>query len=183
MKTKYSRGSVGGVVLIIIGIVLCLLLLGVLVKTYKNSSFTTGFVPTSTTSSNTSPKPGTSSAGATVTANDFVPATAACEMVIDEPDEEDNVSSSIYFSGYLTGCGSVSAQMLIGSVTVYRYASSEALAPSLTIKAARSVRSGNVNFSGYIEVPKDLRVEKGVMKFKHFLPSGGTKIINRIVYF
>ncbi len=179
MKNNYSRGSAGGIILIVVGIILCCLLLGVLVKTYRNSTFSSTFVPTQVVA----PKSASSTQTQVSTNNQFVPPTGECEMVINEPDDEDNVSSSVYFSGFLRGCGSVSAQMLIGSVSLYRYGTSEALAPALTIKAARSVTSGDVEFSGYVYIPDSIRVEKGVMKFKHFLPNGGTNTINRIVYF
>lgn len=181
MKNNYSRGSVGGIILIVVGIILCCLLLGVLVKTYKNSTFSETFVPTQAVS----PKPSTQATTNTPTASNqgFVESTTSCEMIISEPDDEDNVSTSLYFSGYLSGCGSVSAQMLIGSVSLYRYGTAEAVVPSLTIKARNSVVSGNVDFSGYLSIPNSTKIEKGVLKFKHFLPNGGTNTINRIVYF
>lgn len=180
MKNNYSRGSAGGIILIIVGIILCCLLLGVIVKTYKNSTFSSTFVPTQVVA----PKSSTSSqASSSNTTNEFVAPTGGCQMVISEPSDGDNVSTPIYFSGFLRGCGSVSAQMLLGSVSIYRYGTAEALAPALTIKAKQSVTSGDVLFSGYIEIPEVSRIEKGVIKFKHFLPTGGTSTINRIIYF
>lgn len=186
MKNNLSRGSVGSVILIIVGIILCLLLLGVMVKTFQNSSFSEGFIPSSTVNKNsTSTSSSTSSNSSTVSSpsNDFVPSTASCQMIISEPDDADNVSNHLYFEGYLSGCGTVTSGMLIGSVTLYKYGTSEAVGSSLTIRSSGIVRSGPVNFSGYLEIPSDIRIEKGVLKFKHFLPQGGSKNIDRIVYF
>jgi Na+-transporting methylmalonyl-CoA/oxaloacetate decarboxylase gamma subunit len=189
MKKNYSRGSVGGVILIVVGIVLCFLLLGVLVKTYRNSGmFSNNFVPNSSTTTPTksSATPSTSNSGGGVTVEQqqgFVPASADCRMVITEPDDEDTVDSPIYFSGYLTGCGTVSAQKLLGNITLYRYGTSDALGPAITLRNQTAVREGNVNFSGYFNIPSNTNADKGVMKFKHFLPDGSTRTQDIIVYF
>lgn len=180
MKNNYSRGSVGGIILIVVGIILCCLLLGVLVKTYKNSSFSSTFVPTQAVA----PQSSSTTTAQTVPSKEFVSPTSDCQMVVTEPDDDDNVSIPVYFSGYLRGCGSVTAQMLIGSLTLYRYGTAESLAPALSLKASRSVTNGDVPFSGYLDIPESSsRIEKGILKFKHFLPSGGTDTINRIIYF
>lgn len=189
MKNNYSRGSVGGVILIVVGIVLCFLLLGVLVKTYKNSGMLSGgFVPTAPTTtpkkSTTSVSSSNSGAGVIVEQEQgFVPASADCRMVITEPDDKDTVDTPIFFSGYLTGCGTVSAQKLLGNVTLYRYGTSDPLGPALTLRNQSSVREGNVNFSGYFNVPSNENADKGIMKFKHFLPDGSTRTQDITVYF
>ncbi len=190
MKTNYSRGSVGGVILIVVGIVLCFLLLGVIVKTFRSSgAFSSNFVPSSVTTSSTgatTPKTQTTTSTNTSSAqtqNEFISSTSDCRMVINDPGDEDSVDVPIFFSGYLTGCGTVTAQMLLGSVTIYRYGTAEALAPSITLRAQNTVREGNINFSGYLNIPSGIQAEKGLIKFKHFLPDGGTDTHNVVVYF
>ena len=186
MKTNYSRGSVGGVILIVVGIVLCFLLLGVLVKTFRSSgSFSNSLVPISTTATPKTQTQATtpSNSVSTQVQNNFIAAGSDCKMVINDPVDEDNVDIPIFFSGYLSGCGTVSAQMLLGSVTVYRYGTAEALAQSITLRAQNTVREGNINFSGYLNIPSGIKAEKGLIKFKHFLPDGGTDTHNVVVYF
>ena len=184
MKTNYSRGSVGGVILIVVGIVLCFLLLVVLVKTFRSSgSFSDSLLPISTTATPKTQTTTSSNMVSTQVQNNFIAAGSDCKMVINDPVDEDNVDIPIFFSGYLSGCGTVNAQMLIGSVTVYRYGTAEALTKSITLRAQNTVREGNINFSGYLNIPSGIKAEKGLIKFKHFLPDGGTDTHNVVVYF
>lgn len=191
MKKELSKGSIGGVIMIVIALILIIFVCGIAFNVYKSSSTTTTPVPGAQ-------KPATSSSSATTStfhtgspvSSYLYPDSAGinvdiskCVMVIDNPSEGQQTGSPIYFSGYLSGCGVVQPGMLIGSVALYDYVTSNLVSNAITLYANEYSNGGPYQFKGYLNYQNDMNIRHGVVRFNHFRPDSSTRSYAYSVYY